>query len=171
MKPSETTEDWLCGVKFRPPTLNSPVIDGVVFRPLKVNLDGRGDVIELWSAPWGYIQPAHIYQSATDHGVVKCWHLHEIHTDQFAITRGKIQVSVADVRPDSSTFGAVDTFILGTQLPGFVKIPPGLIHGWKALSEPEVIVYNFQSHIYDASDEFKFTWNCVLENVWQPKNG
>jgi hypothetical protein len=24
---------------------------------------------------------------------------------------------------------------------------------------------------YDAADEFKFTWNCVLEQIWEPLNG
>ena len=45
------------------------------------------------------------------------------------------------------------------------------MHGWKALTKPEVIVVNFQSHVYDAMDEYKFPWNCVLENIWEPKNG
>lgn len=172
MKASEMTVEWLQSVEFKTPTLNSPTIDGVLFRPLVAHVDGRGDVTELWSAPWpGFDKPAHVYQSATDFGVVKCWHLHEIHTDQFAITRGKVQVSVADVREESPTFGHVDTFILSAANPGLVKIPPGLLHGWKALSSPEIIVFNLQTHVFDPADEFKFAWDCVLAEVWQPRNG
>jgi dTDP-4-dehydrorhamnose 3,5-epimerase len=167
----EVTVEWLQSVSFAPPTLNSPSIDGVSFKRLEVNLDGRGDVIELWSEPWGFITPAHIYQSATDYGVVKCWHLHRVHTDQFAVTRGKIQITLADLRENSGTFGRVDTFIIGTQMPGLVIIPPGILHGWKCLSMPEVIVYNFQSHVYDPNDEYKFKWDCALADVWQPRNG
>lgn len=115
--------------------------------------------------------PAHVYQSATDYGVVKCWHLHDIHTDQFTVTRGKLQVTLVDIRPDSPTFGHVNPIILGGQRPRLIKIPPMIMHGWKALSMPEVIVVNLQSHVYDAADEFKFPWNCVLEEVWEPKNG
>ncbi len=44
--------------------------------------------------------PEHVYQSATDYGVVKCWHLHDRHTDQFTVTRGKLQVTLVDIRPD-----------------------------------------------------------------------
>lgn len=172
MRASEISVEWLQNVEFSTPTLNAPSIDGVVFRPLTAHLDGRGDVTELWSSPWdGFMRPEHVYQSATDFGVVKCWHLHDIHTDQFAITRGKVQVSIADVRTGSPTFGRVDTFILGSQKPGLVRIPPGVMHGWKALSSPEIIVFNVQSHVYDQADEFKFPWDCVLEEVWQPKNG
>jgi dTDP-4-dehydrorhamnose 3,5-epimerase len=115
--------------------------------------------------------PQHAYQSATDYGVVKCWHLHQKHTDQFTVTRGKLQVSLVDLREGSPTFLQANKLILGTQKPRFLKIPPGVMHGWKALSQPEVIVVNFQSMPYDAADEFKFTWNCVLEQIWEPLNG
>jgi hypothetical protein len=46
-----------------------------------------------------------------------------------------------------------------------------IMHGWKALTQPEVIVVNLQSHVYDAADEFKFPWDCVLADVWEPRNG
>ena len=173
MKASEVTADWLKGLDFQVFGINAkPTIDGVVHRRLNPIVDGRGEVTELWSDPWeGFIPPTHIYQSGTDVGVVKCWHLHEIHTDQFAISRGKVQVSLADVREESPTFGHVNLFIFGTLSPGLLRIPPGVLHGWKALSSPEIIVLNFQSHPYDPADEFKFAWDSVLGHVWEPKNG
>lgn len=176
MKASEITVDWLKQQTFTLQSIyNPPTIDGVVLKELNALMDGRGDVIELWSRPWvekeGFEIPNHCYQSATDYGVAKCWHLHEIHTDQFAVTRGKIQVSLVDIRENSPTFGHVNLFFMGTERPCLLKIPAGIMHGWKCLSVPEVIVYNFQTHIYDAKDEFKFPWNCVLEEVWEPKNG
>ena len=60
---------------------------------------------------------------------------------------------------------------MGAGIPRFLKIPPGIIHGWKALGDTESIVVNYQSHPYDAADEYKFTWNCVLEEIWGPHNG
>jgi dTDP-4-dehydrorhamnose 3,5-epimerase len=138
-------------------------------------LDGRGDVTELWSRPWveqeGLLNVAHVYQSATDYDVVKCWHLHNKHTDQFTVTRGKLQVSLVDLRADSSTFGQVNTIFLGSTKPRLIKIPPMVMHGWKALSMPEVLVVNLQSEVYTPGDEWKFPWDCVLEEVWQPRNG
>jgi dTDP-4-dehydrorhamnose 3,5-epimerase len=176
MHAHDVTIEWLQTIRyqiqspFRPPT-----IQGVIVKDLKVNLDGRGDVIELWSRPWieaeGFVLPEHVYQSSTDYGVVKCWHLHDRHTDQFTVTRGKLQVTLVDIRPDSPTFGHVNPIFLGGQRPRLIKIPPMIMHGWKALSTPEVIVVNLQSHVYDADDEFKFPWDCVLEEVWEPRNG
>lgn len=168
----DVTPEWLQSLEFlvQPPT--RVTIDGVAVRDLTVHLDGRGDVTELWSQSWtDFIQPAHVYQSATDVGVVKCWHLHEIHTDQFTVTRGKLQVSLVDLRPESPTFRHVNCLFLGSLRPRLIRIPPGIMHGWKALTTPEVLVVNCQSHVYDPADEFKFAWDCVLRETWEPKNG
>src|SRR5918911_1742371 len=124
----DVTIEWLrsieCGIQR---ASGPPTIQGVIVKDLRVNLDGRGDVIELWSKPWveaeGLVYPEHVYQSATDYGVIKCWHLHDRHTDQFTVTRGKLQVTLVDIRPDSPTFGHVNPIILGTQCPRLIKIP------------------------------------------------
>lgn len=172
----DVTVAWLETLSYQvQPASRPPTIDGVVVKDLQVHLDGRGDVIELWSQPWmtahGLVQPQHIYQSATDYGVVKCWHLHALHTDQFTVTRGKIQVSLVDLRRGSPSFAHVNRIFLGVQRPRLIMIPPGVMHGWKALSVPEVIVVNLQSHVYDPADEFRFPWDCVLSEVWEPING
>lgn len=176
MHPREVTVEHLRSIAYRQQsTFNGPTIDGVRAKTLTTHLDGRGEVTELWSAPWiereGYVRCEHAYQSATDFGVVKCWHLHALHTDQFTVTRGKVQVVCVDIREGSPTFGVLNSFVFGTHHPMILLIPPGVLHGWKALSQPEIIVVNFQSMPYDPSDEFKFPWDCVLSDVWEPKNG
>lgn len=175
MDPKNVTEEWLKQQKFK--IEKGATIDGVFLKELTAHVDDRGDVIELWSTAWDdyksgkVIDTLHSYQSATDPGVVKCWHLHAIHTDQFTVTRGKLQVSLVDIRKDSPTFGVANYVIMGEGIPRFMKIPPGIMHGWKALSDKESIVVNYQSHPYDPEDEFKYTWNCVLEEIWGPHNG
>ena len=176
MSANDVTVEWLRGIKYTVQSpYRGPTIEGVIVKDLRVHVDGRGDVTELWSAPWvedeHFVYPKHVYQSATDFGVVKCWHLHDKHTDQFTVTRGKLQVTLVDIRPNSPTFGHVNPVFLGIQRPRLIKIPPMVMHGWKALSAPEVIVVNLQSDVYDAADEFKFPWDCVLADVWEPNNG
>lgn len=174
MQATEVTVPWLQRVKWQVQPPGRVTVDGVIVRDLTVHLDGRGEVTELWSASWmkdGLVRAEHAYQSATDHGVVKCWHLHERHIDQFTVTRGKLQVAIADVREGSATFGHVNSLFLGSLRPRLVKIPTMILHGWKALTAPEVLVVNFQSHVYDPSDEFKLPWDCVLTQVWEPLNG
>lgn len=175
MRASEITIDWINSINFKVKPLRiSPTIEGVLIKDLQVNLDGRGEVTELWSRPWleaGFAPIEHVYQSATDFGVVKCWHYHEIHTDQFTVTRGKLQVTLVDLRENSSSFGDVNVVFLGTLKPRLLKIPPMVMHGWKALSHPEVLVVNLQTHTYDPTDEYKLPWDCLMPEIWEPNNG
>jgi len=172
----DVTTEFLVDIPYQ---LQSPyrgaTIAGVRCRELEPIIDGRGDITVYWSRAWpaeeGWVEPAHIYHSVTDYGVVKCWHLHDHHTDQFVVTRGKLQVTLVDIRPESPTFGHVNTMFPGHQRPQLITIPPMIMHGWKALSMPEVLVVNLQSHIFDPTDEFKFPWDCVLIEVWDPRNG
>jgi dTDP-4-dehydrorhamnose 3,5-epimerase len=175
MMPHEVTTEWLQKqTNWQVQKPNVVTIKDAYLKELTTLLDGRGEVTELWSEGWkndGVLPPKHIYQSATDSGVVKCWHLHEIHADQFTVTRGKLQVSLVDIREDSPTFMHVNTVFLGSLKPRYLRIPAGVMHGWKCLSEEETLVVNLQSEVYDAKDEFKFPWDCVLKEVWQPVNG
>lgn len=174
MKANDVTVEWLKRQEWLVQPAGRATIQGVIVRDLTVHLDGRGEVTELWSQNWlkdGMVQTTHVYQSATDFGVVKGWHLHEIHTDQHTVTRGKLQLVIVDLREDSPTFRHANSLFLGALRPRLVKIPPRLMHGWKALSAPEVLVVNAQSHVYDPADEFKLPWDCVLADVWEPKNG
>jgi dTDP-4-dehydrorhamnose 3,5-epimerase len=176
MNITDVTLSFLHSIPYKQlSTFAGATIHGVKYKPLKTIVDGRGDVIELWSLPWveqeGVIVPQHVYQSATDYGVIKAWHLHAVHTDQFTVTRGKMQVVCVDIRTESPTFGQVNSFIIGIQNPALILIPPGVMHGWKALSQPETIVVNLQSHPYDPADELKFAWDAVLTDVWEPKFG
>lgn len=173
MNPFEITVDDLRSIQFQPQA--GITIDGLLYRRLETHVDGRGDVVELWSEPWTgdgrFAIPKHVYQSATDHGVIKAWHLHARHTDQFAVTRGKMQIVCVDLRPDSPTYAQVNSVIVGIERPSLLLIPPGVMHGWKALSMPETIVVNLQTEIYDPHDEFRFPWDCVLNDIWEPRNG
>jgi len=108
-------------------------------------------------------------------GVIGTWRLLELCQRTGARL---LQASTGEVYGDPQQhpqaedyFGHVNPIFLGSQRPRLIKIPPMVMHGWKALTQPEVIVVNLQSHVYDAADEFKFEWNCVLEQVWEPKNG
>ena len=175
MNANQVTVEWLQSLEYKvQPASKGLTISGALIKELQVHLDGRGEVTELWSAPWiaeDILPVQHAYQSATDCGVIKAWHLHNTHTDQFTVTRGKIQVTLVDLRQDSPSFGHVNAVFMGTLKPRLLKIPRMVLHGWKALSAPEVLVVNMQTHVYNAEDEFKFPWDCILTDIWEPKNG
>ncbi|MFN8566660.1 MAG: hypothetical protein U0Z44_03880 [Kouleothrix sp.] len=58
----------------------------------------------------------------------------------------------------------MNLIFLGGQRPRLIKIPPMIMHGWKAPSQPGD---RRQSAVACTTplDEFNF-WNCVLEEVW-----
>jgi dTDP-4-dehydrorhamnose 3,5-epimerase len=150
--------------------INTPTITGVFQKRLNALIDGRGDVTEIWSLPWkNFIRPAHVYRSVTDYGVVKAFHYHNIHTDQMAITDGKLQIVLVDLR-EGSTYGHLNQFFVGKDARTLLRVPPGILHGWKALSSPYVEVHNLQDMIHDPNDEIRYPWDCLPVSIWQPIN-
>ena len=77
LQAANVTVEWLKTIKYTlVPSSRPTTIEGLYVKDLRTHLDGRGDVIELWSRPWveqeGLVVPNHVYQSATDYGVTKC---------------------------------------------------------------------------------------------------
>ena len=74
------------------------------------------------------------------------------------VPRGEVFTAVADVRPDSPTFGAVDTFILGESNRLKLFLPRAVAHGFCVLSEEADYVYQVTEY-YDGSDTKAVTWD------------
>lgn len=153
---------------------DSPKINGVYYKKLNTRLDGRGDLTELWSSPWSKKENIeknvkHVYFNTTNEGVLKAWHVHESTISQYTCVSGKLQVVLVDVRKNSDTFGMVDQFVIGTKNPSYIRIPAGVLKGWKSLKEDSVIV-NLLTKA-DVSDNFKYSWDLILTDIWEPRNG
>jgi len=154
--------------------LNNCTIEGVYYKKLTTFPDGRGDLTELWSKPWIEKEPMvkevqHVYYNTTHEGITKAWHVHEKTYSQYTCVKGKMQVILVDVRKDSKTFGEVNHFIIGALNPSFIVIPPGVLKGWKSLKGDSVIINLLSSA--DVADNFKYPWDSILSDLWQPKNG
>jgi dTDP-4-dehydrorhamnose 3,5-epimerase len=66
--------------------------------------------------------------------------------------RGAVHDVVVDARPDSPTFGASQTFRLDDEQHLHLYIPPGLLHGFQALTDFADVCYRIdRSH--DASED------------------
>ena len=171
MNTGDITLKWFKKQKFvLQNTSNKPSIDGVICKKLSPIVDDRGDLTELWSTGWpdssNFLQPVHCYQSTTRSGVTKGWHLHKSHISQIAITKGKLQLVLVDVRLGSNTFGITNNMYVGIENPSLVKIPSGIMYAWKALSQSEVIVTSFHPHLYDPEEDFHFSIESILSHVW-----
>lgn len=168
------TTESLQELKLTLPDLHSATISGIHFKQLKRNSDARGELLELWSQPWSEMEDVmpevkHVYWNITHQGVTKAWHMHEKTVSQYTCVQGKMQVVLVDVREDSPTLGHVNQFLVGSFNPAFIKIPPGILKGWKSIAGDSVIVNLLTSA--DLQDNIRFAWDAILKDVWLPKMG
>ena len=72
------------------------------------------------------------------------------------------QVVLADLRPESSTFGHRNTLYVGQLRPWQILIPPGVAHGYKILGmTPGMLVYA-TDRFYNPADEGRIPHNDRL---------
>jgi dTDP-4-dehydrorhamnose 3,5-epimerase len=109
--------------------------------------DARGE-------PTLFVQENH---SRSRRGVLRG--LHPENWDKLVyVPRGEVFTALADVRPESSTFGQIDTFVLGETNRWKLFIPRGLAHGFCVLSEEADYVYQVTAY-YDGTDTRAVAWN------------
>ena len=152
-------------------TWQGATIADVYVLNLKTNVDGRGDLTEIWTLNWedSKILPIeHAYYNLTDAGVTKGWHWHTHTFSQYVCLAGKMQIVLIDLREDSPTFCEVNQFVPSSKNPQFIKIPPFVLKGWKALEANSVIINLLSSK--DTKDNFKVPMENFLPDIWQPRN-
>jgi len=74
------------------------------------------------------------------------------------VSAGTVFTALADVRPDSPTFGRVDTFRFTPEAAMAVFIPAGVAHGYCVLSEEADYIYQVTAY-YDGSDRRAVAWD------------
>ncbi len=142
-----------------------PRISGVTCRPLQQYHDSRGWLAEIFRQdelpPEQF--PAMAYISVTQPGVGRGPHAHREQTDLFCFPGpGEFRVRIWDQRPESPTFGVQQDFLLGENSPGVIIIPPGVVHGYRNLSDRPGLVCNFANRLYrgpgrrEPVDEIRF---------------
>ena len=129
------------------------MIDGVEIKQLKVNADERGSLMEILRADDEiFEQFGQVYVSLNYPGVIRAWHYHKKQTDLFVVVKGMIKVPLYDGREDSPTHGEVNEFFLGEQNRILLKIPRGVMHGYKTIGIEPSLLLNFPTEPYHASD-------------------
>jgi dTDP-4-dehydrorhamnose 3,5-epimerase len=134
------------------------MIDGVKVKKLKVIPDERGRVCEILRADDDVFRKfGQAYVTTGFPGVVKAWHSHKLQTDYLTCVSGMMKLVLYDARKDSPTRGEVSEFFVGVHNPLLVVIPPGVMHGFKTISETEAVVINFPTECYNpaAPDEYR----------------
>ncbi|MBN1355017.1 dTDP-4-dehydrorhamnose 3,5-epimerase family protein [bacterium] len=134
------------------------MIDGVGVKHLKVIPDERGYLMEMFRSDWPeFHRFGQAYITAVYPGVVKGWHYHKNQTDNFICVSGMAKVVLFDGREKSPTKGEINEFFIGTLNPQLIVIPPGVLHGFKGISQDISLIVNIPTQLYryEQPDEYR----------------
>jgi dTDP-4-dehydrorhamnose 3,5-epimerase len=142
----------------------SDVIAGVYVVQPVVHGDERGIFIETYRREW-FPQGREMVQGNRGNrqaGAIVGLHYHLHQADYWYVPAGSARVVLHDLREGSPTDGATLTIDLGERADGTfdhrgVFIPPGVAHGFAALSDM-VITYLVDGY-YNPNDELGVAWD------------
>lgn len=131
----------------------------MLLRDLTVHGDRRGRVFEGWRVEWTDWPVKQLTEARAAAGVLKGLHLHYRQWDWWRCVSGRMRVGLYDARPGSPTHGVASTLEMTSDAPSALAIPPGVAHGFYALSDLEMIY--LLSEVYDPGDEHGLRWNTA----------
>lgn len=143
-----------------PLTHPSEVIKDVYTVELRAFGDPRGRFLETFRKAWFPQRTWDVIQtnrSDSKAGVLRGLHYHFYQVDYWYVMQGQIRAALADIRPDSPTYGAVETIEMGGDIELGLFVPVGVAHGFLALTAATLtyIVDNY----YDSEDEYGIAWD------------
>lgn len=125
------------------------MISGVNIKKLVNHKDNRGHLTELYRLDEDGFKPEMAYASITNPGVVRGPHEHVYQSDGFAFFGpGNFMLYLWDRREDSDTKGEKIEISVGEDNPCFVIVPPGVVHGYKCISDEPALSVNLPNKLY-----------------------
>lgn len=151
------------------------MIDGVIVKRLKVIPDERGFLMEMLRSDDDIYQKfGQVYLTCCYPGVVKGWHYHRRQTDHFVCVHGMAKVVLYDGREDSPTRGEANEFFMGERNQIILKIPPLVMHGFKAIGNESAYIINCPTELYNyrEPDEYRLPYDTdEIPYDWDIKMG
>ena len=138
------------------------MIDGVVIKKLHGNADERGCLTEILRSDDDiFEQFGQIYVSLNYPGVIRAWHYHKKQDDLWAVVKGMVKAVLYDSREGSPTYGEVQEVFPGEQNMILLKIPRGVIHGYKTIGVEPSLLLNIPTEPYNAAqpDEYRLPYD------------
>lgn len=140
------------------------IIDGVVIRPYDVWPDDRGYFLEVARMKQGLsadfpVESTQVSSALSYAGIIKAFHYHLEQTDLWVPMAGMFQVALVDLRPQSPSYGAKNTFYTGALKPWQILIPPGVAHGYKVIGPDSGVLVYVTNRLYNPKDEGRIAYN------------
>lgn len=151
------------------------MIEGVEIKKLMSIPDERGRILHMLRKDDEIFEKfGEIYFSMCYPGIVKGWHYHKKQTDNISVIKGMMKIVLYDMRENSKTKGEIQEFFVGEQNHILIKIPPGVVHGFKAIGIEPAIAANCATEPYnhDKPDEFRIDpYDKSIPYDWRLKEG
>ena len=183
-----TPEDIVGEFRAQPKSYErKTAIEGVRILPLSRHTDDRGFFLEIFRAganPPAGSKLAEFLEGATAAQVnysvvdadahIKGLHYHLKQEDiWFFPPPSKAKVVFYDIRKDSSTRGLTQVVVAGGGQDLLLRIPPGVAHGYRPLTNPCSLLY-VVTEAFDpgAPDEYRIPWDHpAVKELWDIPNG
>ncbi|MBU4216973.1 dTDP-4-dehydrorhamnose 3,5-epimerase family protein [Candidatus Parcubacteria bacterium] len=124
-------------------------MNGVVIKKINKYEDARGWLAEFYRHDEADYNPAMAYISVTKPGVARGPHEHRYQSDCFVfVGPGSYDLYLWDRREESTTKGEHIKMEVGENNPTMVIVPPGVVHGYKCISETDAYSINLPDRLY-----------------------
>ncbi len=152
------------------------MIESVKVVDLTIHEDDRGYLIEIARdtddpEPHGVVHRfGQVYLVGDPvRGTIRAFHKHHELWDWFFISHGSAKFVLKDDRPDSLTYGDMETIVASARKPRLIVVPPGVYHGWMSLEDDTQMV-STASHTYNHEnpDEVRISPDA-FGDVWSVK--
>lgn len=125
------------------------MIKDVVIKKLEKYNDDRGWLTEGFRNDELKYDPAMSYISLTNPGVIRGPHEHVDQSDCFIFAGpGNFKLYLWDRRDNSETKGESLEIEVGDINPSLVIVPPGVVHGYKCISDTPAMSINLPDKLY-----------------------
>jgi dTDP-4-dehydrorhamnose 3,5-epimerase len=142
-----------------PEISGSNQIGGVVIVTPDVHGDNRGRFVETWRKEWVPSSAEMVQANRADRrqGALVGLHYHLHQADFWYVPSGRALVVLHDLRESSPTAGVTLTLEIGEHDHRGVYIPPGVAHGFFALTD--MTITYLVDHYYNPADELGVAWD------------
>lgn len=138
------------------------MIEGVKVKQLHINVDERGSLMEILRSDDEIFEKfGQVYVSLNYPNVIRAWHYHKKQDDLFVVVKGMVKVALYDCRSDSPTKNELNEFFLGERNNILLKIPRGVMHGYKTIGTEPSLLLNFPTELYNREepDEYRVPYD------------
>lgn len=149
--------------------MGQQTISGIKFYEGNRFLDERGRVGRIVSEAEQIIRMSDVYYTTVNPGAVKGWHGYYKKRLLYTCVHGNVRLALNDNRPESPTFGMINTFYIGEHNQTSVYIPPGVLNGFKGISQHPSIVVVVADMPYSEEGIFRIPIHAI-DYDWSRKD-